>query len=99
MTETATVWLDHTTSHSRRFQQFDTLCCLINAPQQYQWVCFGPTWYDRVGKKPPVKADTAIYSYVITVSVQSKSVAVILSNKMDFNFCAWMVGFPKSSHI
>ena len=27
-------------------------------------------WQDRVGKKPSVKADLAIYSYVITVPVR-----------------------------
>ena len=40
----------------------------------------------------------AIYSNVITVSEQSWSVAVILSNKMDFKFCAYMVDFLLPSH-
>ena len=41
----------------------------------------------------------AIYSNVITVSEQSGDVADVLSNKMDFNICAEMVGFPRPSHI
>ena len=40
----------------------------------------------------------AIYSNVITVSEQSWNVAVILSNKLDFNFCTQMVDFPRPSH-
>jgi len=63
-------------------------------------VCNGPVWLDSVDKKPPVKADLLIYSNCITVSGQYWSVAIIISNKiMYFNFCACMVGFPKSSHI
>jgi len=62
-------------------------------------VCDGPAWPDRVGKKLSVKADLLIYSSCVTVSGQCLSVAIITSNKMDFNSCAYMVGFPKSSHI
>ena len=40
----------------------------------------------------------AIYSNVITVSEQSWRVVVILSNKMDFKFCAYMVDFRWPSH-
>jgi len=32
-------------------------------------VCFGFSWQDRVGKKPSVKADQVIYSYIVTVSI------------------------------
>ena len=31
--------------------------------------CSGPSWFYRVGKRPPVKADLAIYSPVSGVSV------------------------------
>ena len=31
--------------------------------------CSGPTWFSRVGKRPPVKADLAIYSPVNGVYV------------------------------
>ena len=62
-------------------------------------VMHGSAWLDRVGKKPSVKADLFIYSNCVTVSGQCLSVAIIISNKMDFNSCAYMVDFPKSSHI
>ena len=48
-------------------------------------------------KRPSIKADL-IYSSFVTVSGQCMSVAIILSNKMDFDSCACMEGFHKSSH-
>ena len=45
------------------------------------------SWLDRVGKKLSVKADLAIYSYIVTVSGQYLSVAITLSNQMDFSYC------------
>ena len=42
-----------------------------------------------------MKADLAIYSYVLDIF---KSVGFIISNKMDFIFCADKDGFRKSSH-
>jgi len=53
----------------------------------------------KVGKNLSVKADLLIYSNGVTVSGQCLSVAIIISNKMDFNSCAYMVDFPKSSFI
>ena len=43
-----------------RWQQLDTLCSLISAPQWPHTPFNGPTWFSRVGKRPPVKADLAI---------------------------------------
>ena len=57
------------------------------------------SWLDRVSKKLSVKADLAINSYIVTVSGQYLSVAITLSNKMDFSYCDNTVGFCKSSHI
>jgi len=71
----------------------------INAPQWPNRVCVSPAWLDRVDKKPSVKADLLIYGNCVTVSRQCLSVAIIVSNKMDFNSCAYMAYFPKSSHI
>ena len=51
------------------WQQFDTPCSLISAPQWLHRPCSGPSWFYRVGKRPPVKADLAIYSPVSGVSV------------------------------
>ena len=44
-----------------RQNQFSTPCSLINAPQGPQRLGKpAPSWFDSVGKKPPVKADPAI---------------------------------------
>ena len=45
-----------------RQQQFDTPSSLISAHQWPHRPCSGPSWFYRVGKRPPVKADLAIYS-------------------------------------
>ena len=45
-----------------------------------------------------MKADLAIYTHVLGVLGQYKSVALMLSHKMDFNCCANRDGFLKSSH-
>ena len=51
------------------------------------------SWFDRVSKKPSLKADLVIYSYIVTVSGQYLSVVITLSNKMDFSYCDNTVGF------
>ena len=45
-----------------RQQQFDTPSSLISAHQWPHRPCSGPLWLYRVNKRPPVKADLAIYS-------------------------------------
>ena len=40
-----------------RWQQLDTPCSLISVPQWPHTPCSGLTWFSRVGKRPPVKAD------------------------------------------
>ena len=50
-------------------------------------------------RKASVKVDLAIYTYVFGVPGQYKSVALMLSHKMDFNCCANRDSFCKSSHI
>ena len=47
-----------------RVQQFDTPSSLISA----HGLCSGPSWFYRVGKRPPVKADVAIYSLIFGMS-------------------------------
>ena len=59
LTETATV---NMVGLDGRWQQPDTPCSLISAPQWPHTPCSGPMWFSRVGKRPPVKADLAIYS-------------------------------------
>ena len=46
-----------------------------------------------------MKADLAIYTHVLGVPGQYKSVALMLSHKMDFKCCANRDGFCNSSHI
>ena len=46
-----------------------------------------------------MKADLAIYTHVLGVPGQYKSLALMLSHKMDFHCCANGDGFCKSSHI
>ena len=82
-----------------RWQQADTPCSLISAPQWPHAPYSGPTWFSSVGKRPPVKADLAIYSPVNGVYVQCLSLAFMLSYNLDFNSCAIRDGFRKSSHI
>ena len=65
-TETATVDM---VGRDGRWQQPDTPCSLISAPQWPHAPCSGPTWFSRVGKRPPVKADLDIYSPVNGVYV------------------------------
>ena len=46
-----------------------------------------------------MKADLAIYTHVLGVPGQYESVALMLSHKMDFNYCANRDGFRRDSHI
>jgi len=57
---------------------------------------FGLSWLDRVGKKLSVKQTCFyIHNNIVTVPGQYLGVAIIfIENKRDFNFCAYMVGFP-----
>ena len=48
---------------------------------------------------PSVKADLAIYSHVVDVSGQCRSVSLILDCNLDFNSCDNLVSFCKSSHM
>ena len=65
-TESATVYL---VDVDGRWQQFGTPCNLISAHQWLHRPCSGPSWFYRVSKRLPVKADLAIYSPVSGVSV------------------------------
>ena len=67
-----------------------------------QWVnrpCNAPTWFYRVGKKPSVKADPAIYSHAVDVRGQCMSESLILGHNLDFSSCDIMLDFCKSSHV
>ena len=81
-----------------RQQQFDTPSSLISAHQWPHGLCSGPSWFYRVSKRPPVKADLAIYSLIVGMSGQWENVATMLNIKLDFCCCDNSVGFCKSSH-
>ena len=51
-------------------QQLSTCHILINAIHQPHRPHSAPWWFNRVGNKPSVKADLAIYSYVLGISRQ-----------------------------
>ena len=76
-----------------RQQQFDTPSSLISAHQWPHGHCSGPSWFYRVGKRPPVKADLAIYSLIVGMSGQWEDVATMLNIKLDFCCCDNSVGF------
>ena len=80
----ATVW-DHTHPYY----------CHSMAPQALWYISM--VW--EAQEKPSVKADLAIYTHVLGVPGQYKSVALMLSHKMDFNCCASRDSFHKSNHI
>ena len=86
----------HRTGQDSRWQQSGTSHILISATHWPHRPCIAPWWFDRVSNKPSVKADLAIYSYVLGTF---KSVGLIISNKLDFISCADKDGFCKSSHI
>ena len=78
--ETATISL---VGPDGRQQQFDTSSILISAHQWPHGLCSGWSWFYRVGKRPPVKADLAIYSLIVGMSGQWENVATMLSIKLD----------------
>ena len=82
-----------------RQQQFDISSSHSSVHQWPHRPCSGPSWFYRVGKRPPVKVDLAIYSLIVGMSGQWLNVATMLNNKLDFYCCDNSVGFCKSSHI
>ena len=57
--------LDHTYHEQKYIDVGNTICYLINTPQWHHRFCCGISWLDR-SAKPSVKADLAIYSYIVT---------------------------------
>ena len=89
----------HRIGRDSRWEQFDTAHILIDAIHWVHRCCGALSWFDRLEKKPSVKADWAIYTHMLGVPRQYLSVAIMLSYKLDFSCCADMVGFPRPSHI
>ena len=89
----------HRTGQGSHWQQSGTSHILINA---IHWPCrprSAPWWFDRVGNKLSLKANLAIYSYVLGISRYCKSVGLIISNKLGFISYAIRDGFRKSKYI
>ena len=91
--QTTGMYTNHRIDRDGHWQQFGTQPILISAPQWASWSCNAPTGFYRVGKKPSVKADQAIYSQ------RCMSESLRLGHNLDFSSCDIMVGFHKSSHI
>ena len=94
------MYTNHRIDPDGHWQQSGTQPILISAPQWPNRTCDAPMWWlDRVGKKPPVKADLAIHSYTVDASGQCMSESLILVHNLDFSSCDILVSFCKSSHI
>ena len=97
--QTTRMYTNHRIDQDGHWQQFGTQPILISTPQWANRPCNAPIWFYRVGKKPSVKADLAIYSQEVDVRGQCMCESLILGHSLDFSSCDIMVSFHKSSHI
>ena len=97
--QTTGMYTNHKIDWDGYWQQSDTQPILISAPQWPNRTYNAPTRLYRVGKKPSVKADLAIYSHAVYASGQCMSESLILGHNLDFSSCDILVGFCKSSRI
>ena len=95
--QTTRMYTNHTIDQDGHWQQFGTQPILISAPQWANRPCNAPTQFYRVGKKPSVKADLAIYSHAVDVGGQCMSASLTLRHNLDFRSCDIMVSFCKFS--
>ena len=93
------MYTNHRIDRDSHWQQPGTQPIPISDPQWADKPCNAPTRFYRVGKKPSVKADLAIYSHAVEVGGQCMSESLTLGYNLDFSSCDIMVGFCKSSHI
>ena len=93
------MYTNHRIDRDSHWQQFGTQPIPISAPQWADRPCNAPTQFYKVGKKPSVKADLAIYSHAVDIGGQCMSESLTLRHNLDFSSCDIMVGFCKSSHI
>ena len=97
--QTTGMYTNHKIERDGHWQQSDTQPILISAPQWPNKTCNAPTQPYKVGKKPPVKADLAIYSHPVDACGQCMSESLMLGHNLEFSTCDIFVGFCKSSHI
>ena len=84
---------NHRIDQDGHWQQFGTQPILISATQWPNRSFNVLMQFYRVGKKPSVKADLVIYSYIVNASGQCMSVSLILYFNLDFSSCDIMVRF------
>ena len=96
--QTTGMYTNHRIDQDGHWPQFGTQPILISAPQWANRPYNAPTWFERVGKRPSVKADLTIYSQAVDVRGRCMSESLILGHNLDFSSCDIMVGFRKSSH-
>ena len=77
------------------WQQFDTQCSRISVSQWHCILHSGLSWIYRVTEMMPVKANLIIWSSLIGMSGQCKSVAFMSSYYLDFSSCRIVPGFCK----
>ena len=95
----AGMYTNHRIDRYDHWQQSGTQPILISAPHWSHRSCNAPMQQHRVGKKPSLKADLAIYSQVVDASGQWMSVSLILGFNLDFSSCDHLVDFCKFNHI
>ena len=97
--QTTGMYTNHRIDRDSHWQQSGTQPILISAPQWPNRTRNASARLNRVGKKPSVKADLAIYSHAVDASGQCMSESLILGHNLDFSSCNILVSFCKSSHI
>ena len=63
------MYTTHWMSRDRHCQQFDTTPTLISAPQCPHRPCNASMQLYMVGKRPSVKANLAMYSHTVDISI------------------------------
>ena len=74
---------NHNIDRDGHWQQCHTQPILISAPQWPNRTCNAPTRPYRVGKKPSVKADLAIYRHTVDASGHCMSESLMLKHNLD----------------
>ena len=70
------MYRNHKKDQDGHWQQFGTQPILISAPQWPHRSYNAPALFYRIGKKPSVKADLAIYNHIVDASGQCVSVSL-----------------------
>ena len=93
------MYTNHRIDSVGNWQQSSTQPILISAPQWPNRTCNAPTQSYRVGIKPSVKADLAIYSHTVDVAGQCMCESLMLWHNLDFSSCDILVSFCNSSSL